>query len=33
MVLTLLPLLCKHNNLMLELQQEKIVTLMKGGFL
>ena len=31
-VLSLLPLLCNHDNLTLKLHQ-KIVTLMKGGFL
>ena len=33
MVLILLPLLCNHNNLILKLDQKKIATLMKGGFL
>ena len=33
MELILLPLLCNHDNLVLKLHQEKISTLMKGGFL
>ena len=33
MILVLLSLLCNYNNLILILYQEKITTLMKGGFL